>query len=100
LAVGQPEPALLVPKDALVLGGPSPVVYVVRADPQTQQPSAVPVPVQVGVAAEDLIQVSGELQAGQRIVVQGNERLRPGSPVNVLPDAAAPAPKSEPQRPQ
>jgi RND family efflux transporter MFP subunit len=85
LAVGRPRLALLVPKDALVLGGATPVVYVVRADRQTQAAVAVPVSVSLGVADEQYIQVNGELQAGENVVVEGNERLRPGAKVRAVP---------------
>ena len=40
--------------------------------------SARPVPVTLGVSTGDLIQVEGQLRAGQLVVVRGNERLRPG----------------------
>jgi RND family efflux transporter MFP subunit len=81
LAVGQQQQALLVPKDAIVLGGPTPTVMMVQADPQSKQSIAAAVPVQLGVAVEGLIQVIGELQPGQPVIVIGNERVRPGQPV-------------------
>ncbi|MFN4259308.1 MAG: efflux RND transporter periplasmic adaptor subunit [Gemmataceae bacterium] len=85
LPVGRKEPALLVPKDALVLGGPTPLVYVVDAD--SSDPTmgkARPVPVQLGVADGSWIQVKGELQAGQVVVSEGNERLRPAQDVRIV----------------
>jgi RND family efflux transporter MFP subunit len=93
LGVGPPKPALLVPKDALVLGGPSPVVYVLGSDPQSGGTVAALVPVQLGVADGHEMQVSGNLQAGQKVIVRGNERLQPGAPVQVAdaPGAAKPA---------
>jgi RND family efflux transporter MFP subunit len=81
LAVGPVQQALLVPKDAIVLGGPTPIVMVVSADPQSKQSVAVSVPVQLGVTDGALIQVTGELQVGQPVIVMGNERVRPGQPV-------------------
>ncbi|GIX03602.1 MAG: hypothetical protein KatS3mg113_0608 [Planctomycetaceae bacterium] len=138
LAVGEVQQALLVPKDALVLGGPTPMVYVVTPPPAGDRggmagpaggpppppgndqgakpergpagsasatPQAVagntsptssgaaaateivrPVPVTLGVADGNLIQVSGELKAGDRVVIMGNERLRPMAPVIVTRD--------------
>jgi multidrug efflux pump subunit AcrA (membrane-fusion protein) len=80
LAVGRPQPALLVPKDALVLGGRMPLVYVVENDPK-KQATVRAVPVQLGVADRGDIQVTGDLKAGQKVVVRGNERLRPGTQV-------------------
>ena len=85
LAVGEKAEALVVPKDALVLGGASPLVY--RLDPETS--TVQPVPVQLGVAHEGFITVSGSLSVGMRVVVRGNERLRPGQKVM---DRSAPAP--------
>lgn len=80
--VGQPELATLVPKDAVVLGGPQPVVYLLNGN--GSPPAVQPVPVQLGVADGGLIQVVGNLQPGQTVVVEGNERLLPGQAVNVV----------------
>lgn len=89
LPTGSKQTATLVPKDALVLGGAQPMVYVVegaKAEGDTGKVS--PVPVQMGVAEGRRIQVTGPLQAGQMVVVQGNERLRPGQDVAVQRVAA------------
>jgi RND family efflux transporter MFP subunit len=97
LPTGAKQQALLVPKDALVLGGQTPVVYVVNSsDPADKTGQAAPVPVELGVATGDLIQVTGAVTAGQYVVVQGNERLQPGQPVNItrvieVPDATPPS---------
>jgi len=89
LATGPKTEGLMVNKDALVLGGKTPVVYIV--DSSGDQATVNPVPVRLGVAQGRLIQVTGELKAGQSVVVRGNERLRPGQPVSVVaelkPDA-------------
>lgn len=77
-AIGKTVPALMVPKDALVLGGAKPEVWVV--DPETMQVR--PVPVELGIPHDDSIQVLGQLKAGQEVVVRGNERLRPGDRVS------------------
>lgn len=90
--------ALMVSKDALVLGGPTPMIYVVepgKEDPK--QGKARAVPVQVGVAEGRLIQVKGELESGGYVVIRGNERLRPGQDVaisNVLSPDALPTAKA------
>ena len=91
------------PKDALVLGGRQAVVYMVRADRKDPKKQVVrPVPVRLGVAVGKDIQVIGEIQAGQQVVVEGNERLRPGMeviarPVPPVPDAKTSKP-TESQR--
>ena len=69
----------MVPKDAIVLGGTSPLVIVVEtAEGKKTAGTARPVPVTLGISTGDLIQVDGQLRAGQLVVVRGNERLRPG----------------------
>jgi RND family efflux transporter MFP subunit len=84
LPLGEPTPTTLVPKDAIVLGGPTPVVFVV--DPGQGNPEARsvrPVVVQLGVADNGMIEVTGDLHVGQEVVIEGNERLRPGQAVMV-----------------
>jgi RND family efflux transporter MFP subunit len=81
LDIGEKAMAILVPKDALVLGGPAPLVYVLAEDGRSVRP----VPVQTGLAVDALIQVTGDVPAGARVVVRGNERLRPPYKVRVLP---------------
>lgn len=92
LSVGAPVKALLAPKDAIVLGGPSPMLYVIVPGADTKTPTTVkPVPVQLGVSSGELIQVIGELKADQQVVVEGNERLRPGQ--SVQPQARQKSPQ-------
>lgn len=69
-----------VPRDALVLrrGGAS--VFVVNAEDHTAQQVAV-VP---GIGDGALIEVSGELQPGQTVIVRGNERLQPGQAITIV----------------
>ena len=82
LSTGAVRKSLLVPKDALVLGGPRPLVFVVERNPQNPDEATVrSVPVTAGVASGSLIAVSGDLDAGQQVVTLGNERLRPGDRV-------------------
>lgn len=94
LPVGKQEQALLISKDAIVLGGKVPMVYAVDADSSTPGVGSVrPVPVELGVADGSDIQIRGQLKPGDLIVVEGNERLRPGQPVNFrAPGAEASAP--------
>jgi len=70
---------LAVPRDALVLRTDGAAIFVV-ADDQTAQR----IPVVTGVASGDLIEVQGELTAGDRVIVRGNERLQPGQAVTIL----------------
>ncbi len=94
LSVGDSRPALLVPKDAIVLGGRQSLVYVLVDDPENAGGKLVqPVTVKLGSAWLDALKVEGELQVGQQVVVRGNERLRPGQAVfvqEVLPTLEEP----------
>lgn len=99
LAVAPSKLAMLVPKDALVLGGPTPLVYVVANDPRTRQLVASPVPVQLGVADGGEMQVMGNLRPGQDVVIRGNERLAPGAPVVVADEPSRGTPPAVPAKP-
>jgi RND family efflux transporter MFP subunit len=88
LPTGPQTKALLVPKDALVLGGPQTAVYVVTAaeaegESEGGGQTVRLVPVVLGIASGSLIQIAGDLKAGDQVVVRGNERLRPGQAVKV-----------------
>jgi len=98
VAVGRTASAKLVPKDAIVLGGPTPVVFVAESGtgnaqgPKTAKVRSVPV--QLGVAWEGYLQVTGELKPGESVVVQGNERLMPGQQVVIVREEDGPAMKT------
>jgi RND family efflux transporter MFP subunit len=84
LAAGNKQKATLVLKDALVLGGAQPVIFILDAAPNAKQGPVRPVPVQLGTSIGSMIQVTADgLQPGQLAIVQGNERLRPGQNVQV-----------------
>lgn len=85
LPTGIQKESLLVPKDALVLGGRSPLVYVVVPSQKKGPATVQPVPVITGIAQGELIEVTGNLQPGQQVVIRGNERLRPGQEISILP---------------
>lgn len=70
---------LAVPRDALVLRGDGASVYIVD-----DQNTARQVRVAVGIGSENLIEVKGPIQPGDRVVIRGNERLRAGQEVEIL----------------
>ncbi len=76
LPVGKPVARTLVPKDAVVLGGPLPMIFV--ADGPPDKAVVKPVPVKLGSAVGTWIAVTGEVQPGDPVIVEGNERVRPG----------------------
>jgi hypothetical protein len=71
------EGAVTVPTTALLRSGGSEVVYVVRGG------VAVEVPVTVRAFGDARAAVVGELQAGERVVTTGVERVEPGVTVDV-----------------
>ncbi len=78
IPVGGETPRLLVPKDALVPGEADAYhVFLVR-DGKAEQ-----VAVERGQAHGERVVVKGALDADEPVVVEGNERLRPGQPVVV-----------------
>lgn len=83
LTVGEQRDALLVPKDAIVTQGSRQIVYAIRAG------KATPVPIQRTSFFEGSAVVEGALQKGEHVVIRGNERLRPGQAVQVVPSAKA-----------
>jgi multidrug efflux system membrane fusion protein len=72
------QDALTVPARAVVSGQQGSFVFVIQKDS-----SAATRPVRVDRTAGDLAVVSGELQAGDRVVTDGQLRLRDGSKVQV-----------------
>jgi len=69
---------LAVPRDALVLRGSGTAVFVVGEDGAARRAT-----VSTGIGQGDWIEVAGPVQAGDRIVIRGNERLRDGQTVEI-----------------
>lgn len=94
LAVGDRGSALVVPKDALILGGASPMLYAVTPTDE-KNPNvgkARPVSVEIGAAVGAWIEVRGPLQPGMLVVVEGNEGLFPNRDVQVVRRVDGPSP--------
>lgn len=70
---------LAVPRDALVLRGDGASVYIVDDENNAQR-----VQVAVGIGSDNLIEIRGAVQPGDRVVVRGNERLREGQSIEVI----------------
>ncbi len=78
ITVGETYQAIVVPKDALVLKGGNQFVFLIRNGVAVQQQ------VKPGIHTDGLVEVSGDLEVGMDVVVQGNERLLPGQAVRIL----------------
>lgn len=70
--------ALLLPKDAIVTAGNDKLVFMVVDG------KVAPVNVEVLGYYDGNVAVAGNLTPGAKVVVRGNERLRPGQAVIVL----------------
>ncbi|RLT02039.1 MAG: efflux RND transporter periplasmic adaptor subunit [Planctomycetota bacterium] len=96
LPVDQKSHVLLVPKDSLVLGNPQPLVFVVTPDEKSKKTTVRPVSVQLGIAVNSWIEVRGDLKAKDKVVVEGNERLRAGVEIEISPPSKKSATPKEP----
>ncbi|MFM8436457.1 MAG: efflux RND transporter periplasmic adaptor subunit [Planctomycetia bacterium] len=85
LPVGKTGPATVVPKDALVLGAGSPLVFVVDPGATPGSGTVRSVPVAPGAAVAGNVEIRGDVRPDQLVVVRGNERLRPGMQVSFTP---------------
>ena len=75
-----------VPTAAIQRGSPGTYVYVINSD------STVSVrPIKTGVVDGDSTEVKSGLTAGERVVIDGTDRLRDGLRVSVAPEAGQPA---------
>jgi RND family efflux transporter MFP subunit len=78
-STGYSRKALLVPKDALVSRGEESVVFAV------ENGKAREVRVRVKDYHGHKAEITGRVEAGDQVVTRGNERLRDGQPIQVLP---------------
>jgi membrane fusion protein (multidrug efflux system) len=80
------DAAIVIPEPALMSNGDKFSVFVVDA-----QGSAQLRPIEVGYRLAGRAEVLKGLEAGERVVVEGVQKLRPGAPVKLAPpEAAAP----------
>jgi RND family efflux transporter MFP subunit len=68
---------LLVPKDAIVRQSQRQIIFVVEDE------AVRAVPIRTGRSTGNRIEVLGEIEAGDVVVVRGNERLAPGQKVSI-----------------
>ena len=76
--VGQSGSVLTVPRDAIVRKGKKTMVVVVREG----KAALVPIEVEGNLRGSSVI-IKGKLKADEQVVVRGNERLFPGTPVKI-----------------
>lgn len=73
-----PKSVVAVPRDALVLRRDGTTVFRILEDDTAQAVS-----IETGIASGELIEVTG-VQAGDRVVIRGGERLRSGQKVQIV----------------
>ncbi|MEW6560224.1 MAG: efflux RND transporter periplasmic adaptor subunit [Pseudomonadota bacterium] len=76
--------AIVVPTTAVAVGAPGTYVYVIGADNKVKMRV-----VKTGVAFDNLTQIVSGLQAGERVVTDGLDRLRDGREVKVVQPLSA-----------
>lgn len=79
IPVSDSRAVLTVPRDALVLRPEGQSVFVIAEDGTARQ-----VPVTVGVGQGANLEIAGDIQAGDRVVIRGNERLQAGQEVRLM----------------
>jgi RND family efflux transporter MFP subunit len=88
LPTSSPKSVVAAHRDALVLRANRVSVFVVGEDLKAKR-----VDVELGAAQDELIEVIGEVKAGDKLVIRGGERLRDGQAVTIsqspLADAGA-----------
>ena len=74
----EPREVLAIPRDALVLRRDGTTVYRIDKEGLAER-----VGVETGIAVGEFIEVSG-IEPGDRVVIRGGERLRPGQSVSII----------------
>jgi len=87
--LAQRDAALSIPAEAVFFEGPQAMVLVVAPDS-----TVAPAPITLGTRTPDRVEVTSGLQAGQKVVCAGHQKLFPGAKVVPVPasgGSAAPA---------
>jgi len=84
IPAGTPHQALAVPRDALLLREDS--TYLFKLD---KKDTALRVAVETGTIAGNMVEVTGQIAPGDRVIIRGAERLETGQKVRVATGPAA-----------
>ena len=77
--LGLTRNSMLVPKDSVITRGAKTYLFTVSGGKAKQ------VYITTGQPQEDFIEISGPLEEGELVIIRGNERVRNGQPVEVIP---------------
>lgn len=78
--IGQARKVMAVPRDALVLRQNGSSIFRISVENKAEKVS-----ITTNIASGELIGVEGNIKTGDKIVIRGGERLRPGQTVKILP---------------
>ncbi|WP_206486226.1 efflux RND transporter periplasmic adaptor subunit [Thalassotalea sp. G2M2-11] len=78
VATGESKQVLASPRDALVLRRNATSIFIIDNENKAQQ-----VEVKIGISEGNLVEVIGDINAGDKVVIRGAERLRAGQSVNI-----------------
>jgi membrane fusion protein (multidrug efflux system) len=83
------DEAIIIPESALMTTGDRTAVYVIAADGTAQMR-----PVKVGLRTPGQIEIVNGVQAGEKVVAEGVQKVRPGGPVKAMGEEAQLKPNS------
>lgn len=86
IPVSEPKTAIAVPRDAIVLRSNEAYLFVVTDGVAVRRT------VDKGLSQGDMVEVTGNVQLGERVVIRGAERLRDGQPVILNSPVTPPSP--------
>jgi membrane fusion protein (multidrug efflux system) len=72
------EDAIVIPESALMAMGERTSVYIIGADGTAQMR-----PVKVGLRTANQIEIVNGVQAGEKVITEGLQKVRPGGPVKI-----------------
>lgn len=78
IATGSSKKVLAAPRDALVLRRNATSIFIIDSENKAKQ-----ITVSLGISEGALVEVIGDIQAGDKVVIRGAERLREGQLVNI-----------------
>lgn len=87
LPVGSSQDLILIHKDAIILERDRKSVFVIQQESDTttvDEGMVRNVPIRLGVSYGEFIEVTGDLQPGDMVVTEGNERLNDGRKVRIV----------------
>jgi len=85
IPAGEPQKSLVVSKDAILLQGTQSFVFVVGKDNRAERRR-----VTTGPSNGSMFAVLSGIAPGEMVVVKGNERIQPGTPLRIVPAKRTP----------